>query len=120
MTPARTCLVDSDVFITAKNLYWSLDTCPGFWKSLVCHHREGRVFRIDRVRSKPLTGQWTEGSVRRVKEHVPTQVRHLATCGWPNPRIGSVGAEFDLGPNVAHLSRVIASPKTVNLMTYDC
>ena len=24
-------LVDSDVFITAKNLYYSFDLCPGFW-----------------------------------------------------------------------------------------
>ena len=37
----RTYLVDSDVFITAKNLYYSFDICPGFWKSVVHHHREG-------------------------------------------------------------------------------
>ena len=40
----QTYVVDSDVFITAKNLYYSFDICPGFWKSVVHHHREGRVF----------------------------------------------------------------------------
>ena len=47
----QTYVVDSDVFITAKNLYYSFDICPGFWNSVVHHHREGRVFSVDRVRS---------------------------------------------------------------------
>ncbi len=33
MMAGRTYLVDSDVFITARNLYYSFDICPGFWKS---------------------------------------------------------------------------------------
>ena len=33
-----TYVVDSEVFITAKNLYYSFDICPGFWKSVVHHH----------------------------------------------------------------------------------
>lgn len=34
----RTYLMDSDVFITAKNLYYSFDICPGFWDSVIHHH----------------------------------------------------------------------------------
>ena len=33
----RTYLMDSDVFITAKNLYYSFDICPGFWDSVIHH-----------------------------------------------------------------------------------
>ena len=34
-------LVDAEVFITAKNLYYSFDICPGFWNSVLHHHRTG-------------------------------------------------------------------------------
>ncbi len=67
----RTYLVDSDVFITAKNLYYSFDICPGFWKSVLHHHREGRVFSVDRVRSELLVGRRTEDLVRWVRDEVP-------------------------------------------------
>ena len=66
-----TYVVDSDVFITAKNLYYSFDICPGFWKSVVHHHREGRVFSVDRVRSELLAGHRTEDLVRWVRDQVP-------------------------------------------------
>ena len=63
MTVDQTYLVDSDVFITAKNLYYAFDICPGVWKSVVHHHRAGRVFSIDRVHSKPLTDNKTENFI---------------------------------------------------------
>ena len=71
MMMARTYLVDSDVFITAKNLYYAFDLCPGFWKSVVHHHREARVFSVDRVRSELLAGHKTEDLVRWVRDEVP-------------------------------------------------
>ena len=43
MTATRTYLVDSDMFITEKNLYYSFDICPGFRKSVVHHHRDERT-----------------------------------------------------------------------------
>lgn len=67
----RTYLMDSDVFITAKNLYYSFDICPGFWDSVIHHHREGRVFSVDRVRSELLAGHRKEDLVRWVREEVP-------------------------------------------------
>ena len=66
-----TYLVDSDVFITAKNLYYSFDICPGFWKSVLHHHREGRVFSVDRVRGELLAGSKKEDLVRWVRDEVP-------------------------------------------------
>ncbi len=71
MMADRTYLVDSDVFITAKNLYYSFDICPGFWKCLVHHHREDRVFSVDRVRSELLAGHRQEDLVRWVRDVVP-------------------------------------------------
>ncbi len=67
-----TYLVDSDVFITAKNLYYSFDLCPGFWRSVLHHHREGRVFSVDRVRSELLAGSRTDTLVQWVRDAVPS------------------------------------------------
>ena len=66
-----TYVVDSDVFITAKNQYYSFDICPGFWKSVVHHHRDGRVFSVDRVRGELLAGHPKEDLVRWVRNEVP-------------------------------------------------
>lgn len=71
MMVERTYIIDSDVFITAKNLYDSFDICPGFWKKLIHHHRKGRVFSIDRVRSELLAGSKTEDLVQWVRDEVP-------------------------------------------------
>lgn len=32
-------ILDSDVFIAAKNTYYAFDICPGFWESIVQAHR---------------------------------------------------------------------------------
>ena len=71
MTGERLYLVDSDVFITAKNLYYSFEICPGFWKCMLHHHQRGRVFSIDRVRGELLAGSRTEDLVRWVRSDVP-------------------------------------------------
>ncbi len=60
MIANRPYLVDSDVLITAKNLYYAFDICPGFRKSLLHHHREGQLFSVDRVRNELLAGRRTE------------------------------------------------------------
>ena len=71
MTGKKFYLVDSDVFITAKNLYYSFEICPGFWKCMLHHHQQGRVFSIDRVRGELLAGSRTEDLVRWVHSDVP-------------------------------------------------
>ena len=74
MTRAPSYLLDSDVFITAKNLYYAFDICPGFWKSLLHQHREGRLFSIDRVRGELLTGRKTEDLVQWISKEVPNSL----------------------------------------------
>jgi len=71
MTDRTTYLVDSDVFITAKNMYYAFDLCPGFWNSLLHYHGEGRIFSVDRVRNELLVGRSEDVLVQWVKNKVP-------------------------------------------------
>jgi hypothetical protein len=51
MSKPRKYLLDSDVFITAKNAYYAFPICPGFWDSMIHHHNAGSLFSIDKVHS---------------------------------------------------------------------
>ncbi len=42
-------LLDSDVFIQAKNMHYGMDFCPAFWHWLDRRNRDGRVFSIAAV-----------------------------------------------------------------------
>ena len=42
-------LLDANVFIQAKNLYYGLDFCPAFWEWLVVNNQDNRVFSIEKV-----------------------------------------------------------------------
>lgn len=64
-------LLDSDVFIAAKNSYYAFAICPGFWNSLIHHHCSGSVFSIDKVKSELLAGRPDEDLVQWVKNHLP-------------------------------------------------
>jgi hypothetical protein len=48
-------LLDSNVFIEAKNRYYGFDICPGFWDWLLASHVSGQVFSIEQVKQE-LTG----------------------------------------------------------------
>jgi uncharacterized protein DUF4411 len=43
-------LLDTDVFIQAKNLHYAFDVCPGFWSWLdrARHYRDGLQHRKGR------------------------------------------------------------------------
>jgi hypothetical protein len=42
-------LLDSDVFIQAKNLHYGLDFCPAFWDWLIAANARGLVFSTEKV-----------------------------------------------------------------------
>jgi hypothetical protein len=65
-------ILDSDVFIAAKNSYYAFEICPGFWDSLIYHYEVGNVCSIDRVRSELLAGRKTEDLVQWVKDQLPS------------------------------------------------
>lgn len=71
MTRSPVYLLDSDVFITAKNTYYAFDIYPGFWKGLLHQHQQGKVFSVSRVRGELLAGRKTEDLVQWVANEVP-------------------------------------------------
>jgi hypothetical protein len=65
-------IVDSDVFITAKDRYYAFDLCPGFWDSIIHEHEAGRLRSIDRVRQELLN--WSEEElVRWIRSDLPSE-----------------------------------------------
>lgn len=63
MTAEPFYLVDSNVFITAKNLYYAFDICPGFWDSLVHAYERGWLRSIDKVQQELFN--WSEEELTR-------------------------------------------------------
>ena len=49
-------LLDSDVFIQAKNLHYGLDFCPGFWDWLIQRNAANEVFSIEKVGDELAAG----------------------------------------------------------------
>jgi hypothetical protein len=42
-------LLDTNIFIQAKNLHYGFDFCPAFWEWLIAQNVTGRVASIDKV-----------------------------------------------------------------------
>jgi len=52
MSGSNQYVLDANVFIEAKNKYYSFNLCPGFWKALIAEHERKCVSSIDRVRNE--------------------------------------------------------------------
>ena len=50
-------LLDSNIFIDAKNSAYGLDFCPAFWDWLLQSHSRGLLGSIDAVKNELLAGQ---------------------------------------------------------------
>ena len=50
-------LIDSDVFIQAKNLHYGFDICPAFWDWLDTQHGASNVFSIQKVGEELAAGE---------------------------------------------------------------
>lgn len=58
-------LLDSNVFIQAKNLHYGFDFCPAFWQWLDRENAAGKVFSIEKVGDELTAGadelaEWAE------------------------------------------------------------
>lgn len=53
-------LLDSDVFIQAKNLHYGFDFCSAFWDWLERENKAGRLYSIERVSKELLKGDEDE------------------------------------------------------------
>lgn len=71
MTKAAPFVLDSDVFIAAKNAYYAFDICPGFWGGILRAHQQGSVRSIDRIKNELLSGRKEEDLVRWVANQAP-------------------------------------------------
>ena len=49
-------LIDSNVFIQAKNLHYGFDFCPAFWDWLIEQNSAGKVASIDKVADELQAG----------------------------------------------------------------
>lgn len=49
-------LLDSNVLITAKNLYYGMDFCPGFWDWLRTAYDVDKVFSVSKVKDEITSG----------------------------------------------------------------
>jgi len=49
-------LLDSDVFIQAKNLHYGFDFCPAFWDWIDEQRKTGLVLSIEKVRDELIAG----------------------------------------------------------------
>lgn len=49
-------LLDTNVFIEAKNRYYGFDFAPGFWDWLDREHATGNVFSVQKVRDELIGG----------------------------------------------------------------
>ena len=47
-------VLDSDVFLQAKNSHYGFDFCPGFWEWIGAEHTAGRLYSIEKVRDELL------------------------------------------------------------------
>jgi hypothetical protein len=73
MTKPVIYVLDSDVFIAAKNAYYAFDICPGFWDSIIRANTQNRVHSIDRIKAELLAGQPEEDLVLWVKRSLPAE-----------------------------------------------
>jgi len=42
-------LIDTDIFIAAKNLHYGMDFCPAFWEWLTDANRAGKILSTEAV-----------------------------------------------------------------------
>ncbi len=76
MTAPAPFVLDSDVFIAAKNAYYAFDICPGFWNGILRASRQGSIRSIDRIRNELLLGRKEEDLVQWVTKELPAAFFH--------------------------------------------
>jgi hypothetical protein len=84
-------LLDSDVFIQAKNLHYGFDFCPAFWDWIEERRQSATVLSIDRVRDELIVGDddlaaWAQvrGDDFFVKPDNSVLASLRATSEWTN------------------------------------
>lgn len=53
-------IVDSNIFIQAKNFFYRFDFCQGFWDWMLAAHQAGHLYSCKKVRAELLNGNATD------------------------------------------------------------
>lgn len=53
-------LIDANVFIQAKNMYYRFDFCGGFWDWVTAAHAAGHVYSCKKVQAELIAGPATD------------------------------------------------------------
>lgn len=84
-------LLDTNVFIQAKNLHYGFDFCPAFWNWLLDNQPSGRVSSLTQVKDEILGGgdeleEWvkSEGKALFVKVDNKTAAEFGWLSNWVN------------------------------------
>jgi len=106
-------LLDSNIFIQAKNLHYGFDFCPAFWDWLIEENAKGTVYSIEKVANELVAGddalsEWTkarsDGFFLPVKpEMIP---RMAVVSSWVTRQAYTQGA-IDTFVNVADYYLVV-------------
>lgn len=80
-------LLDTDVFIRAKNQHYGFDLCPGFWNWIDREHAARKVFSIQKVYYELLDGKdelshWAKqrkGMFLKPDQSTPSSLQQLST-----------------------------------------
>jgi hypothetical protein len=89
-------LLDSDVFMAAKNHHYGFDFCPAFWEWLIVSNSAGRVFSIEKVGDE----------IRAVEDELKV---------WATER----GFDFFLKPDAAMLPALGSVSDWITSQAYD-
>ena len=97
-----TYLLDTNVFIQAKNLHYGFDFCPAFWQWLVEQNEAGRVASTEKVGDELHAGDdelsnWArergEGFFLRPEATIVPALNHVSewasSCGYDPAAVGA-------------------------------
>jgi len=84
-------LIDTDIFIAAKNLHYGMDFCPAFWDWLLASNSRGKLISIGAVKDDLVDGGddlAVRGRLRDDSFFVPLAPSDLVSLGdvtaWAN------------------------------------
>ncbi len=89
-------LLDSNIFIQAKNLHYGMDFCPGFWDFLIKKNEESKLYSIEKVKDE-------------------LQVIDDDLSKWIKQR----GSRFFLKPDELVLSALVEISRSINEQDYE-
>jgi hypothetical protein len=88
MTRRARYLVDASVLMEAHRRYYRFGVCPGFWDSLIWHHKQGMVTSIDRVEREVEEGK--DALRQWVKDKCPSTFFEPANSKAVGERYGKI------------------------------